>query len=128
MKFLIDTHIFLWMGSAPDALSKSALEILLNTENDLYISICSIWEMQIKHQLGKLELDMPLQELWKRQRDDALINLMQIEESHIWKLETLPQHHKDPFDRLLIAQASFEDIPIITADKHIARYDIKTIW
>lgn len=128
MRYLIDTHVLLWMGSAPDALSNAALAIVLDPKNDLYVSICSLWEMQIKHQLGKLHIDIPLQELWRQQRDESVLSLMQIEEHHIWNLETLPQHHKDPFDRLLITQASSEGIPIITADKHIARYDIKTIW
>ena len=128
MKYLIDTHVFLWMASVPEHLSASARELIERTENELYVSICSLWEMQIKHQLGKLQIDVPLCELWEKQREFSCLRLLSIEEAHIWELERLPQHHKDPFDRLLIAQAKYEDMTLISADGIMTRYDMKTIW
>jgi|688.fasta_scaffold556222_2 PIN domain nuclease of toxin-antitoxin system len=128
MKYLIDTHVFLWMASSPEQLSEVARKIILRPENDLYVSVCSLWEMQIKQQLGKLKTDMPLCELWHKQRNFSRLNLLAIEEVHIWELEKLPHHHKDPFDRLLIAQAKHENMPLISADGVMARYAIKTKW
>lgn len=128
MKYLIDTHVFLWMASEPGNLSVTAKQIIQQANNELYVSICSLWEMQIKHQLGKLELDLPLSELWQKQRDISGLQLLQVEETHVWALGKLPHHHKDPFDRLLIAQAGFENIVFMSADDIMAQYDIETVW
>ena len=128
MKYLLDTHVFLWMASEPEKLSVTASQIVQQANNELYVSICSLWEMQIKHHLGKLVLDLPLSELWQKQRDISDLHLLQVEETHIWTLDKLPHHHKDPFDRLLLAQAACENIVFMSADSTMARYDIKTVW
>ncbi len=128
MKYLIDTHVFLWMASEPGNLSVTAKQIIQQANNELYVSICSLWEMQIKHQLGKLELDLPLSELWQKQRDISGLQLLQVEEAHVWALGKLPHHHKDPFDRLLIAQAGCENIAFMSADDIMAQYDVETVW
>ena len=128
MKYLIDTHVFLWMASEPGNLSVTAKQIIQQANNELYVSICSLWEMQIKHQLGKLELDLPLSELWQKQRDISGLQLLQVEEAHVWALGKLPHHHKDPFDRLLIAQAACENIAFMSSDDIMAQYDIETVW
>jgi len=128
VKYLIDTHVFLWMASEPGNLSVTAKQIIQQANNELYVSICSLWEMQIKHQLGKLELDLPLSELWQKQRDISSLQLLQVEETHVWALDKLPHHHKDPFDRLLIAQAVCENIPFMSADVIMDQYDIETVW
>jgi PIN domain nuclease of toxin-antitoxin system len=116
------------MASEPGNLSVTAKQIIQQANNELYVSICSLWEMQIKHQLGKLELDLPLSELWQKQRDISGLQLLQVEEAHVWALGKLPHHHKDPFDRLLIAQAGCENIAFMSADDIMAQYDVETVW
>lgn len=100
----------------------------MNADNTLYLSIVSLWEMQIKTQLGKLALDVPLDELWRRQQIEADILLLPTREEHVWELGNLPQLHRDPFDRLLIAQAQYENLSLISADDIIARYETGVVW
>ena len=92
------------------------------------LSVASVWEIQIKHQLGKLALKMPLPEIIQKQREQNQIDLMPIELPHIYGLANLPDHHKDPFDRLLIAQAMIEGLTLLTNDPHIAQYPVTSIW
>jgi len=98
MKCLLDTHIFLWMAAEPEKLSAHAQDYISNADNTLYLSIVSLWEMQIKRQLGKLEIDVPLDELWHQQQIQSELLLLLTKEEHIWELGTLPPLHKDPFD------------------------------
>ena len=128
MKFLLDTHVFLWMAAEPEKLSVMAEECIMNAENTLYLSIVSLWEMQIKTQLGKLILDVPLNELWQKQQKLSDILLLLPKEEHVWELGNLPQLHRDPFDRLLIAQARYEKMLLISADDIIAKYEIRVVW
>jgi len=128
MKFLLDTHVFLWMAAEPEKLSAKAEECIMNADNTLYLSMVSLWEMQIKTQLGKLALDVPLDELWRRQQIEADIMLLPTREEHVWELGNLPQLHRDPFDRLLIAQAQYENLSLISADDIIARYETGVVW
>jgi len=100
----------------------------MNADNTLYLSMVSLWEMQIKTQLGKLALDVPLDELWRRQQIEADIMLLPTREEHVWELGNLPQLHRDPFDRLLIAQAQYENLSLISADDIIARYETGVVW
>jgi len=128
MKFLLDTHVFLWMAAEPEKISEKARVCIMNADNTLYLSIVSLWEMQIKTQLGKLALDVPLDELWRRQQIEADILLLPTREEHVWELGNLPQLHRDPFDRLLIAQAQYENLSLISADDIIARYETGVVW
>ena len=128
MKFLLDTHVFLWMAAEPEKLSAKAEECIMNADNTLYLSIVSLWEMQIKTQLGKLALDVPLDELWHKQQIEADILLLLTREAHVWELGNLPQLHRDPFDRLLIAQSQYEKIALISADGIIAKYETRVVW
>ncbi len=128
MNFLLDTHVFLWLAAFPEKLSGRAQQIILNSENSLLLSIVSLWEMQIKIQLGKLNLNIPLSELWHGQQIKSQLILMPAKEEHVWALSNLPHIHKDPFDRLLIAQSLYEKLPIITADNTIRKYEAKVIW
>ncbi len=127
MKLLLDTHTFLWWISEPEKLSRRALELCQDTENILVLSAASIWEMQIKVQLGKLQIKMPLAELIHEQQENG-IEVLPVEASHIFAVETLPNHHKDPFDRLLVAQAIVEGAILISADPLIAQYPVKVEW
>ncbi len=128
MNFLLDTHVFLWLAACPEKLSSKVEKIVLNSENSLFLSIVSLLEMQIKIQLGKLYLDMPLVELWHGQQAKSLLTLLPAKEEHVWTLAKIPQIHKDPFDRLLIAQSLNENMPFITADRTIGKYDVKVVW
>ena len=127
MKYLLDTHIFLWLNSAPEKLPHTILEFCQQGSNQLYLSLVSPWEMQIKQQLGKLRLDDPLKDVIQTQIEKNNLKILPIELKHILALNDLPHIHKDPFDRLLIAQAKSESMILVTADKKIEQYDIRIL-
>ena len=124
MKVLLDTHIFIWWTSDPRKLSKQALALCEDTTNTLIVSVVSIWEMQIKFQLGKLTLNLPLTDLIAAQQQTNDVLIMPVELKHVLALHVLPTHHKDPFDRLLIAQAITEQASILTTDRVFAAYPV----
>jgi PIN domain nuclease of toxin-antitoxin system len=128
MKLLLDTHVFLWFRNAPDKLPEHVLACYENIDNDIFLSMVSVWEMQIKNQLGKLELDLPLNELIEQQCLNNGLQILGIETSHIYTLQNLPPHHNDPFDRLIIAQAQFENLQLVSADAVFNRYDVDVMW
>jgi len=127
-KFLFDTHAFLWLKNEPQKVSKLVLDTYQDTNNIAYLSVTSLWEMQIKNQLGKLQFDVPLPEMIEEQCLLNDLRILPIEQKHIFELSNLPFFHKDPFDRLLIAQARMEQIPIITADSLFVQYPVEVIW
>jgi PIN domain nuclease of toxin-antitoxin system len=128
MKILLDTHAFIWWTLTPDKLSLNGLNLIENQENILYLSIASIWEMQIKISINKLHFDNPLLEIITYQQNINNIQIFPIELEHIWQLKNLPLHHRDPFDRMLIAQAMTEKMPILSIDSIFQNYSVNTIW
>ncbi len=128
MNYLLDTHAFVWWNIDPSKLSPLVLQLYKNKSNQLFLSKASIWEMQIKLNLGKLTLPASLSTIIRVQRRRNSIFIMPIKLSHIYNLATLPNHHKDPFDRLLISQALVENLPLITSDADIAKYAVQTVW
>lgn len=128
MKILLDTHTFVWMVDDPNQLSPLASSLLRDRGNTLLLSAVSIWEMQIKIGLNKLPLSRPLREIVTMQQDRNDLQILRIELPHLWALEELPPHHKDPFDRLLIAQAQIEDVPLLSRDELVSQYEIKVLW
>jgi len=128
MKLLLDTQAFLWWDTAPEKLSPRALALCRSTENQLLLSVISVWEIQIKHQLGKLTLTKPLPDLIAEQKQINHIEILSVHLPHVLMVDALPTLHKDPFDRLLIAQAIAEDIPFITSDAQIAQYPLQIEW
>jgi PIN domain nuclease of toxin-antitoxin system len=128
MRYLLDTHTFLWLNASPQKLGSTARDKLTAGEAPLFLSIVSPWEIQIKQQLGKLELESPLADMLDAHLGSRSIQLLPIELSHIERLGTLEQHHRDPFDRMLIAQALVEGLSIISADSAFAAYPVKQIW
>jgi len=118
MAVLIDTHILIWALSSPEKL-RTGIKDLLN-DNEVLVSSASFWEIQIKQQLGKLEFDLDLGHLVR----DGIISSLPISYQHCLAINELPLIHKDPFDRMLIAQSKFEGIPLVTADKVIQQYDL----
>jgi len=124
MKLLIDTHIFLWLRNAPEKIPTTIQQAYQDVNNEVFLSIVSVWEMQIKHQLNKLTLDFSLDQLIAQQQLENDLQLLSIEVNHIYALSQLPFHHSDPFDRLIIAQSQCEDMRLISADKVFQKYDI----
>ena len=128
MKLLLDTHAFLWINEDSVRLSQTVTDLCLSGEHEFYLSMASPWEMQIKSQLGKLSLSLPIEELVDRNQQDNNIQLVPIDLAHISYLEQLPAHHKDPFDRIIIAQAIIEEFTIVTVDHVFTNYPVPTIW
>ena len=127
MKLLLDTHIFIWWADQPENLSASALSALEDEANELLLSVASVWEMQIKAQLGKLKLSLPLKELLRTQQATNDLTVLPVELPHVLALDAFPFHHKDPFDRLLIAQSIEEDLTLVTADSQFSAYSVKLL-
>jgi len=128
MKLLLDTHAFIWWSSEPEKLSADVLAHLDDEDNELMLSVASVWEIQIKSQLGKLNLNVPLGELIESQRQANGMQILPVELEHVLALNALPVLHKDPFDRLLIAQEQIEDAHIVSRDKMFAGYPVKVLW
>jgi PIN domain nuclease of toxin-antitoxin system len=125
---LIDTHVFIWWTGEPKRLSALAHDFLVNPENKPVLSFASIWEMQIKLSLGKLALKTSLPELVEDEVSRNGLSLLPIELTHIYPLSDLPPHHRDPFDRLLIAQSIGEEMPVISIDDKFDVYGIQRLW
>ena len=128
MKLLLDTNVFIWLNDAPHRVKEQVMRVIANPENDLFLSLISIWEMQIKIQIGKLALSDALADILKTQQVDNNLQILTINLSHIWALENLPYHHRDPFDRLLIAQAQIEGMTLVSADGMFDLYDVDLLW
>jgi PIN domain nuclease of toxin-antitoxin system len=128
MNCLLDTHTFIWADSEPAKLSSSAAALIQDPENTILVSVASIWEMQIKLQAGKLSLRMPLPDIVEHQQKNNRIELLPIMLPHVLVLDTLPLHHKDPFDRILIAQAQVEKLALVSHDSTFAQYGVAVVW
>jgi len=125
MNLLLDTHIFIWWSIEPDKLPQRARMLCEDAENTLVLSVASVWEMQIKSQTGKLELIRPLDEVIKDQQETNDILVLPVELTHVLALQGLPTPHKDPFDRLLIAQAIAEDFCLLSVDRVFSDYPVR---
>jgi len=128
MKAILDTHAFLWWITKDDRLSQLANEFIGNANNELLLSAASSWEIVIKTQLGKLELAQPPAEFLRKHVAINQIQSLPITLDHTLQMYSLPLHHRDPFDRILIAQSQLEDAPLITADPLMHQYSLQIIW
>jgi len=128
MKLLLDSHVLIWWASSSEKLSQNIYNLINDTNNTLLFSIASVWQMQIKFQLGKLNLNSSLPTLIDNQQRVNNLQILPIDLTHIYALNNLPSHHKDPFDRLLIAQAIVEKMPIVSIDEVFDNYPIKRLW
>jgi len=128
VKLLLDTHVLIWLSLTPEQISERFTDLLMDETNLWLLSITSVWEMQIKQQLGKLSLNLPLPELIESQQQTNGLQLLPIELNHIFMLENLPQFHRAPFDRLLIAQAITEQIPLLSIDTVFDHYPVQRLW
>ncbi len=128
MKLLLDTHAFMWWNSEPEKIPTNTIVLLQNPNHELFLSLVSLWEIQIKVQLGKLTLRDDLETIVQSEQDQNDLRLMAITLPHIIKLKDLPYYHKDPFDRLLIAQSQVENATLISRDSIFNSYDCSVIW
>jgi PIN domain nuclease of toxin-antitoxin system len=128
VRILLDTHTFLWWNEASPRLSKKARVLLADPDNSLLLSVVTAWELVLKVQAGKLRLpESPGAYVPTRMAHYAMVGLP-IALAHVLAAALMPLHHRDPFDRLLIAQAHVEGVPILTADPEFRRYSIKVLW
>jgi PIN domain nuclease of toxin-antitoxin system len=127
MRLLLDTEVWLWMHLQPERLRPEVRDQLVDPAATLLLSAASSWEISIKYALGKLPLPEPPRDyVPARMRRDAVDGLP-VTHAHALHVAGLPRHHADPFDRLLIAQSQMEDVPLVTADRQIERYDVEVV-
>ncbi|GAA3992216.1 type II toxin-antitoxin system VapC family toxin [Mucilaginibacter dorajii] len=127
MQLLIDTQAILWFQASDDRLSKQAKQLIDDPNNRCYVSIASMWEMAIKVALNKLQIEIGYENLHDYLRASRF-DILDINQSHLNKIISLPHHHGDPFDRLIISQAITENLTIISADQHFKAYTVHTLW
>jgi PIN domain nuclease of toxin-antitoxin system len=128
VSYLVDTHALLWHSREPERLGRHARAILGDASIPVWFSIVSIWEIAIKSSLGKLRLDATVEEFARAQLRNAY-QLLPLDIAHVAQVAKLPLHHRDPFDRMLIAQAMSENFTLITADESFRKYrGLKRVW
>lgn len=128
MRVLLDTHAYLWFLAGDERLSLRGRQLIGDPETDLLFSVASLWEVALKHSLGKLPLVRPFGELFPGQLDTDGVGLLPVEPTHLSRLVGLPFHHRDPFDRLILAQALVEGVPVLTRDRAFAAYGVAVLW
>lgn len=128
MRVLVDTHAFLWWVEGMRVLPAKARAALADPENECLISVTSAWELAIKSGLGKLRLSLPVKRFVVENVAANGFRMLEIGIAHVGRVETLPPHHGDPFDRLLIAQALEEKLPVVSGDSIFGKYGVKRIW
>ena len=127
-EYLLDTHALLWLSTDDERLTDSVRRLVLEGKNTLRVSAASVWEMAIKKSLGKLELREPLHVFLEGQRDALGFRFLPVMVRDAIEVEALPWLHRDPFDRLLVAQARLRQVTILSRDSNLARYDVETFW
>jgi PIN domain nuclease of toxin-antitoxin system len=128
LKLLLDTHVFLWAIDQPGMLSRKVKKALLEERNELYVSVASIWEIRLKIQAGKLKVPMEPEYLESNLRKLGLKAYVPVELFHVYQTDRLAVIHKDPFDRLLVAQAMVEGMTLVSKDAAIAAYGVPVLW
>lgn len=128
MKLLLDTHVFLWLDAADGRVSAAVREACEDGANEVFLSLASVWEMQIKTALGKMRPPVAPVKLVEAYFQNATLKVLPIELAHIRELGHLPANHGDPFDRMLVAQARCEGLVLVTADKALKTYPIELLW
>lgn len=128
MRYLLDTLTFLWWVSNVEKLPSRVIETIRSPENSIYLSISSVREMQVKSQIGRVDLPLSVLDIVTRQNEENGIELLPISLAHMVALTRIPNYHGDPFDFLLISQALVEDLTLITRKSLIAKYPVKVMW
>ena len=127
MPLLLDTHILIWLANDPQRLSSAALN-QLNSKDNLYLSYASVWEIAIKSSINKITLDRPVKEFVDLAVYKHSLVMLPISLAHIYHTQNLPLHHRDPFDRMIISQATLERLPIVSSDAIFDAYAIERMW
>ncbi|MHC5933985.1 type II toxin-antitoxin system VapC family toxin [Nostoc sp.] len=128
MRALLDTHAFIWWVTNDPKLSANARNVIADSGNILFLSVVSAWEIIIKNKLGKLTLPEPVEQYIPSRLAINRFESLPIQMSHVLQVASLPSIHRDPFDRILIAQSQVENLPIVTIDQLITQYLVQTIW
>ncbi len=128
MRVLLDTHCWLWMHSAPERFSDRVRDLLLDGDNVLLFSAASSWEIALKYAQGKLALPDPPSRYVPSRLQGSGVTPIPVEHTHALRVAELPFHHRDPFDRLLVAQSQLERAPLLTVDNKLRAYDVELIW
>lgn len=128
MKLLLDTHVLIWMDSEPVKLSARGRSLIVDPQNELLLSVVSLWEIQIKAMLGKLSTRLPLEQLVAEQQQHNQLKLLPIVAEHVYQLAQLPPVHNDPFDRLIASVARSENAMLLSSDAIFQRYPVTVVW
>jgi len=127
VRILLDTQAWLWMQASPDRLSVEAHDLTTDPQSELLLSAASSWEIAIKYALGRLPLPLPPRRYVPDRLESSGVNPLPIAHAHALQVAELPAHHRDPFDRLLIAQALLEDLTILTSDRSFESYEVRLL-
>lgn len=128
MRLLLDSHVLLWAAENPSMLSNQARAALEDERNDLFIGAGCIWEISIKVALGKLSLSLPMRDWMFKALMDLRVDLLPVTVEYVERQRQLPFHHRDPFDRLLVAQALVESMPLVSSDSVLDVYGVARLW
>jgi PIN domain nuclease of toxin-antitoxin system len=125
--YLLDTHVWLWLQTTPERIRDEVVDLLADRANTVLLSSASSWEIAIKYRLGKLPLPEPPAEYVPERMRLSGVTALPVEHAHALRVADLPDHHGDPFDRLIIAQAQSLNVPIVTADGQFGAYEVETV-
>lgn len=128
MRLLLDTHVFLWLDAGDARIPAAVRAACEEGANEVFLSLVSVWEMQIKTALGKMQPPVAPVKLVESYLGDATLSTLPVELAHIRELGNLPASHGDPFDRMLVAQARCEGLTLVTADKILGEYPVEVLW
>jgi PIN domain nuclease of toxin-antitoxin system len=127
LRFLLDTHTYLWWLGRPDLVSRDATDIISDEANEIFVSIATFWELAIKSSLGKISLSKDVHSLATELPSDGFV-LLPINSEHCSAVANLPFHHRDPFDRMLLAQVLVEDFTLLSCDREFGGYPVRVVW
>ena len=128
MKALLDTHAFLWWICGDPSISSTARQFIMDSENEIFLSTATVWEIAIKAHKGRIILPDALDKMVENAQAYYRFSILPVYVSHACQVFGLPDHHNDPFDRLLIAQCQVENMALLSADQNISQYDVRVIW
>lgn len=128
MRLLLDTQCWLWWFAQPEKLNENVIEQIVDETNEVWLSVASVWEMGIKVSIGKLPLPKQIDDYVSTRMTQLGARSLEITASHALRVAALPLHHRDPFDRMLIAQAQVEDMTLVSADSTFKQYEVCLLW
>ena len=128
MRILLDTHTILWWVDGSDQLSTLARDLISDPQTSNVLSVVTLWEVAIKYHLGRLRIPGTPEEFFANLTEELDLTMLPIEKAYAFTAAALPLHHRDPFGRMLIAQAIVEQVPILSSDARLARYPVRILW